>query len=47
MSKHILNLTFHIHHVKWSPTIFFMKVLSNELSAFMVQIVVGKFACRK
>jgi hypothetical protein len=47
MSKHILNLTFRIHHVMWSPTIFFMKALSNQMSAFMMQIVGGKFACRE
>ncbi len=37
---------FNIPHswCRQSPAIFFMKVLSNELSAFMMRIVNGKFA---
>jgi hypothetical protein len=44
MAMLILILTFHIHDVSRVPVIFFMKVLSNELSVFMMRIVNGRFA---
>jgi hypothetical protein len=43
MAKHIQNLTFHVYDDN-GAVLFFYRAPSNELCAFMMQIVDGRFA---